>query len=494
MTSTEIKKMNSYKEFSTPAGIDAVKYYIQLARFPPALNARQRLRYSRKFPPNDWIVDNNNLYYRPTRGILGGIPPANGIPFVPPPANPNQRINLLVILPANIQAELLRIFQDPKQGLGLGINQFYSQVCSQFIGIKRTVTTDFLKSQGNYQVTRSYKKVVNRPILAQVPNERWGIDCLHLPKYGVPPANGGGNYKYVLTVVDYFSKMVWAEPITHPLNSLKCRNAFERIINRSNTTPHIVQSDNGQADFGDHFATYMRTHRPLITWIKSAPYSPTSNGQAERMNLELRKRIKIGIATNNNFEWVNHLQDYCDNINAQKSSRTKFTPTELWTEGYNPPANHRVRAQPIDDHSTPLEIQRNVQARTVKSAKNMITKGIEELAVGDIVRIKVSVLDKLMRKRNKNSIEKKNNAIQYTIANYRVMKVITPHINNHFYVSRPSYWLNGYDLNNQPTVRILANTEPKEFFASDLMKIPVGSTAPTVDGWARSRVLNRIHN
>ena len=492
MTSTEIKKMNCYKEFSTPAGIDAVKYYIQLGQFPPALNARQRLRYSRKFPPNDWIVDNNNLYYRPTRGILGGIPPANGIPFVPPPANPNQRINLLVILPANIQAELLRIFQDPKQGLGLGINQFYSQVCSQFIGIKRTVTTDFLKSQGNYQVTQLYKKVVNRPIVCQSPNERWCIDCLHLPKYNIPPANAG-NYQYILTVVDHYSKKVWAEAITHPLNSIKTRNAFQAIINRSNTTPHILHSDNGP-EFKDQFNTFMLNHNPLIKWVKSAPYSPSSNGMAERMNKELRKKIKIGIATNNTFEWRNHLQDYCDNINAQKSSRTKFKPNELWKEGYTAPVNHVVRPQAIDDHSTPLQIQRNIQARTVASAKKMIEKGVEELSVGDIVRIKVSVLDKLMRKRNKNDLEAKNNIIQYTIANYRVMKVITPHLNNHFYVSRPSYWLNGYDLNNQPTVRILANTEPKEFFASDLMKIPVGSTQPSVGNWVRSRVINRIRN
>ena len=74
---------------------------------------------------------------------------------------------------------------------------------------------------------------------------------------------------------------------------------------------------------------------PQIEWIKTTPYHPSSNGQVERMNLELRKRIRIGIASNNrnggnnNFEWSAHLQEYCDNINSQKSRRTKFTPNEL---------------------------------------------------------------------------------------------------------------------------------------------------------------------
>ena len=380
----------------------------------------------------------------------------------------------------------MRIFQDPTQGLGLGINQFYAQVCSQFIGIKRVVSTAFLKSQGNYQVTRSYKKVVNRPILAQVPNERWGVDILHIKKYA-------GNHKYILTVVDYFSKYVWAEPITDPLNSLKCRNAFERIINRSNTTPHIVMTDNGKADFGDSFANLMRTHRPAILWIKTSPYSPTSNGQIERINREIRKKIRIGVATTDSFNWVQHLQSYCDNINDQKSTRTKFKPNELWTQGYNAPANNRVQAQEIDDRSTPQEIQRHVQAETVKSAKKMLDKGhVEDLNVGDIVRIKVEVIDKVLRKRNETKIEKKYNAITYSIANYLVVRKMVPRVNNHFSVSRPTYYLNGYDLNNQATVPILATTGRKQFFGSDLQKIPAGSTAPTVAGWQRTRQINKL--
>jgi len=126
----------------------------------------------------------------------------------------------------------------------------------------------------------------------------------------------------------------------------------------------------------------------------------------------------------------------------------------------------------------------------------MIAKGhVEDLNVGDIVRVKTEVLDKLMRKRNKNEMETKYNTINYTIANYRIMKKIVPNVNNHFYVSRPTYNLNGYDVNDLPTVPVVVRRTniPQEFFGSDLMKIPVGSSAPSVGGWARSRIINRIH-
>ena len=99
-----------------------------------------------------------------------------------------------------------------------------------------------------------------------------------------------------------------------------------------------------------------------------------------------------------------------------------------------------------------------------------------------------------MRKRNKNELEKKWNIINYTIANYRVMTKIVPNINDHFYVSRSTYTLNGYDDNDLPTVPVVVRTTntPQVFFGSDLMKIPVGSTAPTVPEYRRARVINRI--
>ena len=483
MTSVKIKRMNSYPEFKTANGINTVKDYIlslnhnQPPAYPPNLNTRQRLRWFRKFPINDWVVHINTLFYRPR------LPPPNQ------PNQHNQRIILQVIDPANIQAELLRIFQDPTQGQGLGLNQFYSQVCSQFIGIKRLVTTAFLKTQGNYQVTRTYKKVVNRPILAQVPNERWCVDCIHLKKYV-----NLGNYKYILSVVDHFSKFVWAEPITDPLNTLKCRNAFERIMTRANTTPHIVQSDNGKSDFGLSFANLMRDHRPQIKWIQTSPYTPQSNGMIERINREIRKKIKIGMATNNNFEWKIHLQSYCDNINNQKSSRTKFKPIELWSAGYNPPANNRVKPlQDIDDHSTPQEIQTHVQTESVKSAKKMLNKQhVEDLNVNDIVRIKVEVIDKLMRKRNEAKMEKKLNIVNYTPANYLIVRKMVSPVNNNFSVSRDTFWLNGYSLQGIPDVPLLANNGRKSFFSSDLLKIPAGSTAPTITNWQRVRQINRL--
>ena len=80
------------------------------------------------------------------------------------------------------------------------MNAFYYLVCSRSLGITREETTHFLQSKGDYQIGRSFFKVVNKQILAKCPNERFGIDVISMA------GQTQNNYRFILTVVDYFSK------------------------------------------------------------------------------------------------------------------------------------------------------------------------------------------------------------------------------------------------------------------------------------------------
>ena len=507
MTSNQLKRFNSYPEFRTIIGINSVKNYLNSARLnPPVLvypavaqTTRQRTRFRAKFPVNDWEVHNNTLFYRPKPpGAPAGV----------------QRIDLEVIVPqppAVIETALQTIYEDKSQGLGLGINQFYSQVCSQYLGINRATSTAFLKKQGDYQITRTFKKVVSRPILAKCANERWAVDCVHLQRYGKVGFNHNGHHQFIFTCVDYFSKKVWAEAMTYPLNTTKTRNALQSIIRRSNTEPHMLQSDNGPADFGGDFAVFMGNN-PQIEWIKTTPYHPSSNGQVERMNLELRKRVRVGIASNNrvgvanNYEWSNHLQDYVDNINSQRSSRTKFTPNELWTAGYNPPAANIVNFHlpPITDHSTNAEIQEAVRTRLVKTAHAQLNKvKVHNFAVNDIVRLKMASIDRNVARRNKDGgLEKKWNAINYTPDTYRVFRVFRPHIHdgqlpanqvNLWKPSRPTYHIRAKDARGRYTrLMITEQGRAKNYFGSEMMLVPAGTVAPKVPNYIVAGVVNQM--
>ena len=486
MTSTQLRTLNAYPDWNSVAQINQVKAYVvsNYQVYPPNLSQRQQDRYDEKFGSNYEVVA-NRLYYRP-------VQPA-GVPL---------RVDLEVIPPAGRPQALQAVFNNPREGLGVGLNQFYAQICKHYLGIKRTQTSKFLKSQGNYNLTVRPTKVVNKPILAKTSNERWGLDVIHMPQYCRPhmgDVNDGGRAKYIMTVVDYFSKKVWARPL-QASTAVAVRNAFANVCATAHTFPHILQTDNGAEFTGQPFTAWIAQH-PMITQVFSTPYSPQTNGLVERMNQEVRKKIASGMVRNNDFEWVHHLQDYCDNINSQKTSTHKYTPDELWSQGYNPPVagniDFNLRA---NDGSSAADIQSVAQAKLVRNAQNMLQRGEQPHVyhVGDIVRIKMSSLYANLRLRKKNGILHKYTIVRYTSERYRVLNAfrfpvpVGPNNQRLWDIHRTTYTLATTTVPPQILVVNAQNNVPKQWFASDMQLVTQPSVQPTIPNRHRGQVINRV--
>ena len=107
MTSVLLKTLNNYPEVKTDAGIDGIIAYLNSAGIVPrvfpanVLTNVQRNRYANKFM-HFVVVAPNNLFYRPS-----------------------PRISLQVIRPATRLAVLNALWNNPREGLGVGVNAFY---------------------------------------------------------------------------------------------------------------------------------------------------------------------------------------------------------------------------------------------------------------------------------------------------------------------------------------------------------------------------------
>ena len=140
MTSVLLHTLNHYPEFQSNAGINGIIAYVNslplapAARvFPAHINTNaQRARYHQKFGNNFVVVVAIQLIYRPS-----------------------PRINLEVVRPQNHFAVLNAIWNNPRQGLGVGVNAFYYQVCSRYLAITRVETSQFLQSKGDCQIGRN---------------------------------------------------------------------------------------------------------------------------------------------------------------------------------------------------------------------------------------------------------------------------------------------------------------------------------------------------
>ena len=451
-----LKTLNHIPEFATDAGIAQVINYINTGNFPPGLTPRQQNRYAQKFI--GFVVVHGLLRYRP-----------------------NVNINLVVCLNANRAVVIQNIYNNIQRGLGQGLASFYRQVCETHLNIKKSDTDAFLRRQGDYQITRIPKRPrVNKPIQEEDCNSRWACDLIDMNSY-TSPANG--MRRWILTVIDYFSGKIFARSLTNKRLPTVWTN-FQNIMNTNNTVPHILQAD-GEFNQGVFLANAIAAG---IRFIPTNVYSPTSNGMVENANKQIRRIIRANFIRNNNFIWTPHLAQYISNLNSQVKARSKQSPDDLWTPGYNPLAAAHVRyAGPLTDNSTLQERQdyhNNYLDR--KTARQLQTGAVaRNFNVGDSVRIRLENVSTLMRARTKSGISKNLNAIHFSPEVFTITNV-----RNFAPQPRP----NEYYINDPAGNVVRSGVVPKVFYGSDLLFVPPGSVnvsiAPATV--ARANHLNRL--
>jgi hypothetical protein len=197
MTTENLKRFNHY-DFSDNGINDAIQF-INWGVVPPGLNARQDAAFQAKYGPHTGFISR----------VVHGQPQL----FY----NPNPNFDLEVVRPANTQARIQAVYDNPREGLGLGLSSFYKAVCLRFLNVKKARTDTFLKKEGDYLVVRESHRLVNRPIVASVPNERWAVDLIDLRAFNIPGVNQ--SRQYIFTCVDFFSGKVWAVPISNRNNN-----------------------------------------------------------------------------------------------------------------------------------------------------------------------------------------------------------------------------------------------------------------------------------
>ena len=422
MTSTIMRTLNAYPEWHTKEKIDGIIEYVTKRRtkddnwYPNYVKTtRQERTFTDKFS-KDWVVDDKRLFY-----------------------NPSERLKIMVPYPDERQEMMEKLYKDQEKGAGLGLKAFYSQVCKYYLGITRKETNAFLRSRGNYHVSRDYKKRdYNRPVLSKTPNERWGLDLIDMTTYSNDHKRDGkvipnevakyhnekGEYKYIMTIVDYFSKYVWARGLMSK-SADEVLRVLKDIIKSpgedggaGGTYPNILQTDNGGEFVNADMESFIKSSS-IKTHIYTKPYISTSNALIENKNGTLRRKIRAGFLRHDDLEWYEHLPEYVVNMNVQKPTRGGYSAKELWSPLYTKVDKKKMLDIDIevDDKSTKKEIIQHQQAILVKRAKKQMDrteKPYRIFAKGDFVRVALTSLDNRMTKRHEKEGRGKLSIIKYT--------------------------------------------------------------------------------
>ena len=88
----------------------------------------------------------------------------------------------------------------------------------------------------------------------------WSLDILDLKDYG--PENIR-NHRYVLVVVDNFSKFGWTIPIKNK-NAQTIKDSFENILMNSKRKPGLIESDRGKEFYNNIFQDFLNKNNIKI--------------------------------------------------------------------------------------------------------------------------------------------------------------------------------------------------------------------------------------
>lgn len=216
-----------------------------------------------------------------------------------------------------------KLYDNPATGGNLGRDKFYSRVRSLTVGISRADVEKFVSNDETYQLLRRIaprmKVVRPLPVPKEGPNVHWQMDLIDM---GEEKIHDNLGHRYVLTMVDIFSKFAWAKALKTK-EATEVTKALGEIL-QQHSTPHVIQSDNG-AEFKNSRMTEL-SQVYGFKQVFGSVYRPQSQGAIERFNQTLKRMLYAHMTRYRTNVWVDVLSIVVANYNS-----IVHTPHRFWT-------------------------------------------------------------------------------------------------------------------------------------------------------------------
>jgi transposase InsO family protein len=150
------------------------------------------------------------------------------------------------------------------------------------------------------------------------------IDLIEMLPYSAQ----NSSYKYILVVIDSFSKFLW----TRPLKSKSAKDvtdAMNHILKNLKGTHHSYPT-NLQSDLGKEF--YNKTFQDLMKKYNINHYSSYTKikaSMAERVIRTLKAKLYKLFSLRGTYKWINILQDVTKEYNNSKHRTIDMAPNKV---------------------------------------------------------------------------------------------------------------------------------------------------------------------
>lgn len=214
----------------------------------------------------------------------------NGILF-----RKHEQIRLLVIPKAMID-NILRICHDQNGHIGVEKTMIEIKKHYWFSNMKKIVKKYIL----NCLSCIFYSPLDGKKegFLKSIDKGNEPFNTIHMDHYGPIKLGSSSNYKYILVIIDGFTKFVkfYATKTTNTDEVIKCLQLYMNYYSK----PMRIITDRGTCFTSRKFENFLECH--CVEHIKTASYTPEANGQAERVNRTLTPML-AKLIHDSNSKW-----------------------------------------------------------------------------------------------------------------------------------------------------------------------------------------------
>ena len=268
-------------------------------------------------------------------------------------------------------SEVCKVVADEYERLkGTGAAKLVSSLKQNFAGLSRIKVQKILNTdKQHYKRNAKFcNKARLKPIRARDVQMRHQIDLMDMGRKGAVKFNGV-SYRYVLSVMDVFSRFVWLRPVS--MKSSKNIADELRILYLEHGPPRVIQCDQG----GEFKGAVKELCRPLeIKIICSRPYHPQSQGKVERSHRALRSKMEYDFIQMGakGVNWAESLPNYQRILNEDPKEVLAYkTPFEVYFASHCNSYNTAMTDEEVVENAGKCNPSEGDRRRRSKHASNI---------------------------------------------------------------------------------------------------------------------------
>lgn len=141
----------------------------------------------------------------------------------------------------------------------------------------------------------------------------------------IPYATQNRGHKYILMVIDVFSKRAWAKELKNKTGEEVTRAMASIFEKNPKNIPFNLHTDQGKEFFNQHFQRLMKKH----SINHYSTFSKMKASIVERFNRTILNKIWRLFSLQGSHKWINNLQKIIDTYNSTVHRTIKMRPIDV---------------------------------------------------------------------------------------------------------------------------------------------------------------------